>query len=219
MHPYPSVGKIYSDMAAKYGHDYGEAELDAHFKKVWLNRDGLTGLVGHSTEKIERNWWYSLVKEVFDAVGGINNFEEFFQELYDLFARPDVWRLYPGTLDVLEELKKRGKKLAVISNWDSRLFQLCEGLGLTPYFDFILASAVFGASKPDVKIFNEALNRSGLPAEACVHIGDSLEDDIHGAKGAGIKAILINRHSERHDMHGDKLKNIPVIHDLKELLS
>ena len=46
--------------------------------------------------------------------------------------------------------------MGIISNWDSRLFSLCKDLGLDAYMDFILASAVFGASKPSPKIFEEA---------------------------------------------------------------
>ena len=192
-HPFPSVGEIYSRVALGYGCAATAEELEHLFKEAWLKRDGLAALVSHSSEKIEKEWWRGLVEEVFSQVGWVRNFPAFFEELYEVFGRPHVWRLYPETQEVLEELKRRGKRLAIVSNWDSRLFHLCEGLGLKKYFDVILASAVFGASKPSPKIFQEALRQVSVRPEEAVHIGDSFEDDIRGAQRAGLEAILIDR--------------------------
>ncbi len=215
LHPYPSVGEIYQRTAVRYGCLIQAPEIEARFRRIWVERDGLSTMTQHASEKNERLWWRGLVLEVFEAAeGGIRDFEAFFTELYDLFARAECWRLYPGTLDVLKELKRQKKLLGVISNWDSRLLKICAELGLDQYFDFILASAVFGASKPDEKIFREALARSGAAPHEAVHIGDSVADDIHGARRAGLHAVLIERHPGRqHAMEG-----VPVIHDLKELL-
>ena len=213
LHPFPSVGEIYRDAAARYGCFAPAQTLETLFREAWLKRDGLSSLQSHSSQKVERDWWQSLVQEVFSQVGGVGDFEAFFDELYDLFARPECWRLYPGVLDVLLELKSKKKKLGIVSNWDSRLFVICSGLGLEDYFEFILASAVFGASKPSPRIFDEALRRAGVRPQEAVHIGDSFEDDVKGARAAGLQAILIERHPQHR-----KLEDIPVIHDLKELL-
>lgn len=213
LHPYPSVGEIYANVAQHYGCNVAALKLEMLFKQAWLRRDGLTTLHAHTNEKIERDWWRHLVFEVFTEAGGVERFEEFFTELYDVFARPEAWRLYPGTLEVLAELKSRGVRMGVISNWDSRLFAIFDGTGLAQYFEFVLASAVFGASKPSPLIFQEALKRAGVKPEEAVHIGDSYEDDIKGARNAGLGAILIERHRELRT-----LENIPTIHDLKELL-
>lgn len=194
LHPYPSVGEIYAEVGKRYGSPATAAQLEHSFREVWLKHDGLSRLASHSNENLERNFWKTLVREVFDACGGVNNFDDFFHELYDLFARPEVWRLYPDVENLLKDLKKQGKKMGIVSNWDSRLFHICEGLELNQYFDFIIASAVFGASKPSTKIFEEALRRSGVNAAEAVHIGDSFKDDIEGAHGAGLSAILIDRH-------------------------
>ena len=215
LHPYPSVGEIYEKYCRKHGGDSSAADLEARFRKAWIHKDGLGTLRAHANEKVEKQWWRELVEEVFSHEKGIRNFEAFFDELYDIFALPEYWRLYPQTLDVLKELKKRGKKMGIVSNWDSRLFKICEGLGLDQYFDFIIASAVFGASKPSPKIFEEALKRSGAKPQQAVHIGDSLEDDIHGAGNVGIHAILIERHKD----HREKaVTDVPVIHSLLDLL-
>ncbi len=215
LHPYPSVGAIYEQISGKHGSKRKADVLEMNFRSAWLKRDGLSSLQSHSSEKIEREWWKSLVFEVFGTDKDIHDFEKFFDELYDYFAKPECWQLYPGTKDVLKALKHKGKKLGVISNWDSRLFKILDGLGLTGEFEFILASAVFGASKPSPKIFQEALKKSGVHPHEAVHIGDSVEDDIHGAMRLGIHAILVDRHKGHRD---GPVQDIPVIHSLSELL-
>ncbi|HTL46515.1 MAG TPA: HAD-IA family hydrolase [Verrucomicrobiae bacterium] len=214
--PHPSVGEIYSEVALKYGCRAEPLHIEEKFRALWHKRD-ISGLVSLSDEKVEKEWWRTLVAEVFRHFPGVNGFDAFFEELYVEFAGPSRWKLFPETMHVLQELKGRKKKLCVISNWDSRLLHLCEGLGLSSYFEFILISAVFGASKPSPKIFREALRRWGVDPSRAVHIGDSLEDDVRGAKGAGMDAVLIDRakrkHAEPHHFEG-----VTVIHDLKELL-
>ena len=191
--PYPSVGEIYAEVAGRHGLKAPAHELESLFHETWKARDGLASLSGHSGEKEERKWWYALVHEVFSKIGSVTDFELFFEELYDLFARPEVWRLFPDVLPALLELKKRGKIVGIISNWDSRLFGICEGLGLAAHLDFILASAVVGAAKPHPKIFEEALRKAQVLPKEAVHVGDSLTDDVWGAEQAGIQGILIDR--------------------------
>jgi putative hydrolase of the HAD superfamily len=215
LHPHPSVGEIYQQAAARYGCVVEAKKLDMLFREAWLRRDGLSSLASHSSEKIERDWWRNLVEEVFSSVGGVPNFNDFFHELYDHFGSAACWRLYPEVPEVLKQLKSQNKKLGIISNWDSRLFKLCDSLELNQYFDFILISAVFGASKPSPKIFEEALRHAGAGPHEAIHIGDSLEDDIHGAKRVGIDAILIDRHPEKRKKH----EGVRMIHTLSELLS
>ena len=206
--PYPSVGEIYAQVAGRHGLKAHAHELETLFHETWKARDGLASLSSHSGEKEERKWWYALVREVFSKIGKVTDFELFFEELYDLFARPEAWRLFPDVLPVMQELKKRGKVVGIVSNWDSRLFGICEGLGLSSHLDFILASAVVGAAKPHPRIFQEALRRAQvLPGEA-VHVGDSLTDDVWGAEQAGIRGILIDR-------SGLRLSQAPTITQLQ----
>ena len=213
-HPYPSVGEIYAEVAARHGCKVDPGSIEKKFREIWHGRNGMSLLVAHSGEKEERQWWHSVVHETFSCFTTFQDFESFFTELYDVFARPVSWQLYPEVHEVLEALKRRGKILGIVSNWDSRLFELCRGLEVERYFEFILASAVFGASKPNPKIFEEALRRSGFPPGQAVHIGDSLEDDIQGARLAGIKAVWLHRGREK----GVDPAGILKISDLRQLL-
>jgi len=218
LRPYPSVGEIYSRVAQRYGCTAGAEDIEKRFRELWHTRDSVGSLVSYSDEKIERDWWRQMVKEVFSHFEPLTDFDAFFHELYDLFAGPECWQLYPETIDVLEEFQKRGKRMCVISNWDSRLLNLCKGFALEKYFEFILISAVFGASKPNPRIFQEALRCAGAKPSEAVHIGDSLEDDVQGALKAGMKAVFLDRH-ERRTEHYAHFKDIPVVTDLRGLLA
>lgn len=216
--PFPSVGHYYSEVAARHGCTIGSEAVEAAFRRVWHDHDGIGDLKSYCDEKVEKTFWRKIVAEVFRDVPGIRSFDVFFDELHALFGEPSVWKLFPEVEDVLRELKQRGLILGLVSNWDSRLLKLCEGLGLDPYLDFKVISAAFGAAKPSPRIFEEALRKAGVRAGEAVHVGDSLEDDIRGAHEAGIKAIWVDR-SDRHGaLSPDHRDFVTVIRDLRELI-
>jgi putative hydrolase of the HAD superfamily len=210
--PHPSVGEIYARVAGKYGMEVDPVSMEKAFREEFSRRDGLIAMSAHADEKNEKAWWKNLVKATFSKSVSLKRFEDFFDDLYDLFARAEAWRLYPDVRDVLTELKKKKLVLGIVSNWDSRLLSICEEMQLNPYFDFILASAVVGSAKPERGIFEEALKRAGVkPAEA-LHVGDSIENDYHGARNAGIHAVIVNR-------TGRMMENIHTIPSLEEILT
>ncbi|HSR46240.1 MAG TPA: HAD family hydrolase [Acidimicrobiia bacterium] len=80
-------------------------------------------------------------------------------------------------------------RIALLSNGNTDPAQL----GLDRYFDSILYSATEGVAKPDPGIFRVLLDRTGVPAEDSAYVGDSLRDDIAGARRAGMHSIWLNR--------------------------
>lgn len=112
---------------------------------------------------------------------------------------------------VLGELKRRGLRLVVVSNWDVSLHAVLDRLGVAAHLDGIVTSAEVAVRKPAPEIFERALALAGArPAEAR-HVGDSLEEDVAGARAAGIDPILIRRGSEATPA------GVPVISSLAEL--
>jgi putative hydrolase of the HAD superfamily len=216
--PFPSVGHHYSAVAARYGCRVSEQDVEAAFRRVWHDHDRIGDLKSHMNEKNEKEFWRRVVTEVFKDAGSFTSFDDFFSELHDLFARPEVWKFFPDAEEVLQELKNKGYILGLVSNWDSRLVKLCKGLGLDRFMDFTVISAVFGAAKPDPKIFREALRLAGVKADEAVHIGDSLEDDIRGAHLAGIKAIWIDRSARHGELTKEHQDLVSVVRDLRELI-
>jgi len=213
--PYPSVGAVYARVAAQHGVKVDAERVEKAFHEKWHERNGMTSLAGLSNEKIERDWWYALVRDVFGNLGEFGDFEAFFQELYDLFARAECWRLFDDVVPVLDLLKAKGYRLGIISNWDHRLFTIVEQLGLSAYFEQVTASSAVGSAKPGRRIFEAALDAMQIhPAEA-VHVGDSLEDDYHGASRAGLRAVLIDRHGKGYN----DVVRIDDLHQLPDLLA
>lgn len=188
--PYTSVGQIYAETAKRYGLHVSGDEVEERFRQAWIKKSSLSAL---ESTRNERQWWYELVKEVFSDLGEIKDFEHFFTELHELFARPEIWILFPEVVEVLEILRKKGYILGIVSNWDSRLIPLCEKLNIHHHFDFILASALVGSSKPHPEIFHEALKRSDIEPHEALHVGDSIKDDFEGPKSIGIRSLLIDR--------------------------
>ncbi len=102
--------------------------------------------------------------------------------------------LDPEAKSVLSELQGR-YKLALISNFDHppHVHRLLDELALRPFFDVVVVSGDVGVKKPDPAIFVPALEQTGLVADEALFIGDSPEDDVAGARAAGLQPVLIRR--------------------------
>ncbi len=93
----------------------------------------------------------------------------------------------------LTGLRERGLRTVVVSNWDVSLHDLLARLGLASLLDGIITSADAQARKPAREIFERALELAGVDAAAAVHVGDSVAEDVEGARSAGIRPILLRR--------------------------
>ena len=98
---------------------------------------------------------------------------------------------YDEVPDALAALQARGEELVVLSNWDVSLHEVLAGCGLSPYFARVVTSAELGLAKPDPRSFAAALG--GADPALALHVGDSVAEDIEGARGAGIEAVLLRR--------------------------
>lgn len=144
--------------------------------------------------RLERDWWRTLVRRVIDRVGnGIGDFDGFFQALYEHYARGQAWACFPEVPHVLKALRGRGCRLAVVSNFDSRLPAILRSLGILQYMDAVVYSTAAGSAKPDPGIFLQALDAIGVAPERALHVGDNYEADVEGAGMAGVTGLLIRR--------------------------
>lgn len=200
---FPSVGHVYADQAAQHGFELCPDALNKSFQSNWRvlrHRDG-NGTPFQTSEIDERSWWRTFALTVYFDVDVPDQFQwwydRIFDGLYKRFSEPEVWHLYDDVIPALDGLIARGMRLAVVSNWDSRLPALLEKLGLSDRFEFVLTSAEAGLSKPHPHIFQEAARRLALPPESIVHVGDSDWEDIEGAAAAGIHGILLDRTGRR----------------------
>lgn len=105
----------------------------------------------------------------------------------------DLWSLVPeGTHEALVTLRRRGFRLGVISNADGRVASLLKRAGLLAHLDIVVDSGIEGVEKPDPRIFAIALARTGVAPHQAIHVGDLYHVDVLGARGAGMRAVLVD---------------------------
>lgn len=215
MKPARRVGESYAAIAAKYGKSATPAELFERFRICFEGAPPLAfpGAAPAEVEPLERQWWKRLVAQVFEPWGEFAGFDEYFDELFAYFAQPDAWQLYPEATETLAALKDRGLLLAVISNFDSRLVQILDGLNVGASFAEIFVSSAVGYAKPQPQIFNIALTRFGLTPAQALHIGDSETNDLQGANNAGVRALLVDRDLAAHTAPQQRVSSLRQILD------
>ncbi len=114
---------------------------------------------------------------------------------------------------VLDELKRQGLLLAVISNTeDGRLVDSLEAAGIAGRFDLLIDSHLVGRRKPDAAIFRLALERLGLEADEAAFVGDSYVHDALAAQAVGLRGILL----DPLDLHPESI--CPRVRSLSELI-
>lgn len=116
------------------------------------------------------------------------------QRLHNMHTSPTIWRAAPGAAIFLRELRANGIPIAALSNTlQPMAFEVLESAGLDGpegiTVDQVFDSSVVGIAKPDPRLFHTAFNRLGVPADEILHIGDSLDDDVEGAFGAGAVGV------------------------------
>lgn len=104
-----------------------------------------------------------------------------------------VFIVYDDVLPTLDALRERGIRMIVISNWDISLFRILEAKSLSKYFEFAIASLVFGMEKPHESIFLHGADRLEIEPSRILHIGDSYPDDVLGARAVGMQALHLDR--------------------------
>lgn len=160
----------------------------------------------------ERLWWFDIVHHVFYRVGMFQRFDEFFDQIFHTFEDHRSWRLFPETVPILAQLKARDLELGIISNFDSRLFTVMRGLGIADNFDTMTISSLAQAAKPAPRIFRIALEKHAVEPEEALHVGDSVREDVEGARKAGLHAALVDRDGRRQEA------DVPTLKSLADLL-
>ncbi len=122
------------------------------------------------------------------------------------FAYEEIcWKALPESLAVLSELAGRGLRLGMFSNatHDPFIQRLVDRFGFRPWLDPALSSGGVGVRKPDPAAFAPILGAWGLPPEAVVMVGDTLDADILGARRAGMRCVWIrSREDARQEGNG-----------------
>jgi len=125
--------------------------------------------------------------------------------------------VYGDAVECLEQLSSR-YKIGIIANQLPGTSKRLEKYGILQYIDLIIASAEEGAAKPDRKIFEIALERSGCKPENAVMIGDRIDNDIIPAKLLGMYTIWVQQGFGRYWNITQEIERADwTVHSLREL--
>jgi putative hydrolase of the HAD superfamily len=174
-------------------------------RQLW---PGVYSYLGRSDE-----FWRELPRRALIGAGIPDPTPDLCEALRIAFRSPRWYRPYPECAAVLSTLRRRGLRLHIISNNTDDLSRIVADLGWGRRFDSVTCSQEAGAAKPDPRIFALAVDRTGYRPAELVHVGDSVRDDVDGARAYGIPTVWMNRDGR------PARKNRPMITDLRELLA
>lgn len=175
-----------------YGAHYTRPQLKEAFAKVLADREAKAG---QSYECFPDIPFEGIFEELFRARGITENAAALGVNAAQLFRilSLDYIKLYPGTLDALAFLRKKGLRLWLLSN-AQRVFTAFElrHLGLGEQLDGIYISSDYRCRKPDVRFYRALIEERGLDPDKCLMIGNDRQTDIAGAKNAGLATLYMH---------------------------
>ncbi|XP_058107818.1 uncharacterized protein LOC131251230 [Magnolia sinica] len=181
--PSQPMAQIYRMIGEKYGVEYSENEILDRYRWAYGQPWGRSRL---RYVNDGRPFWQFIVRS---STGCSDS--QYFEELYQYYTTDKAWRLCdPDAEGVFKALRKAGVKLAVVSNFDTRLRPVLQALKCDHWFDAVAVSAEVEAEKPNPTIFIKACELLGVKPEDAVHVGDDRRNDVWGARDAGCDAWL-----------------------------
>lgn len=127
--------------------------------------------------------------------------------------------VYPETENCLSELSKH-YKIGIIANQNLGSEERLERLGLLKYIDLVIASAEEGVAKPDLRIFQIALDRANCKPEKALMVGNRIDNDIVPANKIGMKTIWIKQGFGKYcEPKTEKEQPAYTVESLNELIS
>jgi putative hydrolase of the HAD superfamily len=194
---------VYAEVGQRFGSRHGAEEIARRFRTAFRLREEEDRREGWRTdEERELRRWREIVAEVLDDV---TDRAGCFAALYEHFRRPASWECAAEAGSVLGELARRGLVLGIASNFDERLRHVAAGLPELAPVRHLVISAEVGWRKPAPEFFAAVLDATRLPPERILFIGDDPENDLDGARAAGMRALLFdpkNRHPDRPRLSG-----------------
>ena len=134
----------------------------------------------------EREGWRAVVREV---IGDAAADGPYFDHLFALYGAADTWEVVPGVPEMLDRVRAREIRVALVSNMDARVITLLEELKLRSRLNAIVIPSNCGLAKPDPRIFHTALERLQVSSQAGLYIGDRDVDCVDAARAAGLRAL------------------------------
>ncbi len=194
----PSVADAYFSIGRRHGSQLSYEEVCKRFRSEFRRIYGDADDCDDNSfpcdiatdEQQERRNWQRIVSSVFSD---LHDTKRCFEELFEHFAQPESWCCFEDVADTLAALDRAGFRMALASNFDSRLHRICEGIPPLSLIGPRLISSEIGYRKPSPSFYRALIAKLGCPPDRVVMVGDDWKNDIVGAARAGISAIYVKR--------------------------
>jgi putative hydrolase of the HAD superfamily len=198
--PGPDLGpEGYRRLGERFGLELDPARYDE------ARAAAIAELKRHPELDHDEEVWILFTEEIIRGMGGSGRTYECAMAMTRAWEHAEHFELFEDAIPVLEELRRYELKLGLVSNTARDLDEFVDhhGLGV----DAVLSSRSHGKTKPHETIFRAMLERLDVEPAGAAMVGDSLEDDVEGARAVGMRAFLLDRDG-RHPEVEDRLTDL-----------
>lgn len=150
------------------------------------------GTIQRSTDE-ERAWVYFDLLLAHAGIERSSGTDAALLELKTHHDRENLWdEVLEGVPEALAAMEQADLRLSVVSNANGTVVRLFERLGFSRFFEEVLDSADVGVEKPDPRIFQMALERTGAKVDETLFVGDIYHVDVVGGRAAGLRVVLVD---------------------------
>lgn len=212
--PHPSFAGLFANVCRSRGHEVDaddvrrvQENLAPHLIDLVDEDDELEDYAGSSlSSKESKVFWTALYRRFLRELDiedpGLAG------ELFATFSRISSYKLYDDVLPVLDQLRRQGYRLGLISNFERWLEEMLIELRVGELFEVSVISGVEGVEKPDAGIYKLALERAGVDPDEAIHVGDSPTLDVEPATSVGIHGVLVDRTGRYPDFNGTRITSL-----------
>jgi putative hydrolase of the HAD superfamily len=198
--PGPDLGpEAYRTLGLRYGLDLDPARYDdaraAAFAEVKRHPE-----LDHDEEI-----WVLFTERIIVGMGGTGETYQAAVEMERRWLHSAHFELYDDAVPALTEMRERGLRIGLLSNSSRNLEEFVAHHGL--FADAVLTSHAHGKTKPHESIFRAVLDLLDVEPSQAVMVGDTLHEDIEGARAVGMRAVLIDREG-RHQEIEERLPDL-----------
>lgn len=209
---YPNWSKV-SEALARHGVDADPDVLARAEPRAKRQLD--TGATIAATNDVSRGWLYFDLILTYAGIPLSDATTAALEDLHEYHRTSNLWELVPAHVaPTLDALRGRGCTLTVVSNANGTLCRHFDRLGLSTAFGCVLDSWDVRVEKPDPRIFEIALERSGARAETTIHVGDLYHVDVIGARSAGLRPVLLDEAGLYESADCPRIRALPELLEL-----
>jgi putative hydrolase of the HAD superfamily len=203
--PGPDLGPDgYRELGLRYG-----LQLDPDLYEP-ARASAVSELKRHPELDHDEEMWVLFTERIIRGMGGRGDTRSAAVEMERRWVHSAHFELYDDALPVLEFLRERGISIGLLSNSSRDLEEFVTHHGLA--VDAVLTSYVHGKTKPHETIFRALLRRLGVEPGEAVMVGDTIDEDVDGARAVGMRAVLLDREGRYPEVDGrlDDLRELPA---------